>query len=79
MNKLSKESKADKELDVEYVFYLKGEEEKKKASQKKGEESRPLSWKENYDQVNFADRLQMTACCLIIRKTACIKCVSSWS
>ena len=35
-----------------------GEEEKRKASQKRSEESRPLDGEENYDRVGFADRLQ---------------------
>ena len=45
-------------MDLEYFLQVKGRRKKKKASQKRIEESHPLSGKENYDRVGIADQLQ---------------------
>ena len=48
----------------------KGKEEKRRASQKRSRESRPLSSRENYDRVGFADRLENNRCCHVMQPTA---------
>ena len=70
------------ELDLEQFGQIKGEEEKKRTSQKRSKESRPLGGKENYDRVDFTDRLQnnsMLPFHATNRKLACTKHVGSWS
>ena len=84
MNNFVEETKKERERESwneNNLSKLKGEE-KKRASQKGSEESRPLSGKENYDRADFADRLQSNSKLSFHatdRKVACTKHASSRS
>ena len=77
---LSKRVKGRKRVGLRVICPSK--REKKRASQKRSKESHPLSGKENYDRVDFADRIQKNSMLLFHatnKKSACTKHVSSWS